>query len=489
MRFIRPSHLLSLVSIPVLLAGPAFSGGPLCTPQMLGSSASGTVRDIVVQDDVVYCAASDSVDLFDVSNPTQPVLLGSWAPGGEGLDSIAVGGDLALVGAKDAGTYVLDVSDPTQPTPVANIPVTAPDWARGVEISGTTGFVGVIAPFGGLLGGDAPFGEIRSYDLADPLNPVLLDTVTAQAPIRTFLDGNRLFAAGGDAFSLFDVSDPSAMTVTGSYAGSPLLFDINDVCASGDLAFVSNRDEPGAVIDLSDPASPFPIAPFGSLGDSVFAVGQTVYIASSRFGGWLSVFDVGNPLAPVELGADFDLGIALSVVSDGELVYTGVVGAMTVLDASACTGSPYTSFCDGSDGTLAGCPCGNAGGEATGCDNPQGTGGVRLAVIAQETGAQNRATLEGGGFPTGSTPTSIVIRSETLEPTPVTFGDGLLCVGVPIVRLAPGFATDGVSMHVIGHGAMAGSGSFYYQLWYRSTPAMFCSPDAFNLSNGTAISW
>ena len=50
-------------------------------------------------------------------------------------------------------------------------------------------------------------------------------------------------------------------------------------------------------------------------------------------------------------------------------------------------------------------------------------------------------------------------------------------------------AIGGVSRHEIGHGTMAGSGTFYYQLWFRNTPAMFCTPDAFNLSNGRALSW
>jgi hypothetical protein len=36
---------------------------------------------------------------------------------------------------------------------------------------------------------------------------------------------------------------------------------------------------------------------------------------------------------------------------------------------------------------------------------------------------------------------------------------------------------------------MVGSGTFYYQLWYRSLPIMFCTPEAFNLSNGRALSW
>jgi len=148
------------------------------------------------------------------------------------------------------------------------------------------------------------------------------------------------------------------------------------------------------------------------------------------------------------------------------------------------------AFCDASDNSLAACPCANPGSPSSGCDIQQATGGVRLSVVEQETASQNRATLAGTGYPVSSLPAAIVIRGAALDPaSPVVFGDGLRCVGVPLVRLAATFASFGSSTHTLGHGAMAGAGTFYYQLWFRNTPAMFCTPDAFNLSNGRALNW
>ena len=150
----------------------------------------------------------------------------------------------------------------------------------------------------------------------------------------------------------------------------------------------------------------------------------------------------------------------------------------------------FPSFCDGADGSLASCPCGNAGNPDTGCDIQQGTGGVRLDVVAQETTPSNRVTMSGTGFPAASSPTAIVIRAPSLDAgAPIVFGDGLRCIGVPLVRLGAAFANAGTSTHTFGHGTMAGSGNLYYQLWFRNTPAMFCTPDAFNLSNGRTLVW
>jgi hypothetical protein len=89
-----------------------------------------------------------------------------------------------------------------------------------------------------------------------------------------------------------------------------------------------------------------------------------------------------------------------------------------------------------------------------------------------------------------SLPPVVVFRSPVLEPLgPAVFGDGLRCVGVPLVRLAIAPATSGVSTHVFGHGAMAPGGTFYYQLAFRNSPAMFCTPEALNMSNGRVLVW
>jgi hypothetical protein len=150
-----------------------------------------------------------------------------------------------------------------------------------------------------------------------------------------------------------------------------------------------------------------------------------------------------------------------------------------------------TSFCDDADRSLAACPCSNPGSPGSGCDIQQGTGGVELSVFSQATFPQNRVTWSGTGFPAASAPTSIVIRAQGLDSAaPVVFGDGLRCIGVPIVRLAATFAGGGSVTHTHGHGTMAGTGPFFYQLWFRNTPIMFCDPmEAFNLSNGRTLTW
>jgi Matrixin len=149
--------------------------------------------------------------------------------------------------------------------------------------------------------------------------------------------------------------------------------------------------------------------------------------------------------------------------------------------------SGFQTFCNGSDNAILFCPCGNSGAGDTGCDNPQGTGGVKAEITVWFPNGPS-ALLTCTGFPPASNPTVVILRGAGLVPTQVIFGDGLRCVDVPIVRLAATSATGGVSNHSFGHGA--GPGTFYYQAWYRSTPISYCDPTAaFNLSSGVAITW
>jgi hypothetical protein len=149
------------------------------------------------------------------------------------------------------------------------------------------------------------------------------------------------------------------------------------------------------------------------------------------------------------------------------------------------------TYCDGNDGSLALCPCGNAGTPDSGCDNAAGTGGVHIAASAftPDGGGGGTVTMVGTGFPAGQTPSVTLIRSPSRENPPVVFGDGLRCIGLTnLVRVTADLAINGQVSLPVNHGA--GAGTFDYQLWYRSNPASYCDPlAAFNLSDAVELVW
>jgi hypothetical protein len=77
----------------------------------------------------------------------------------------------------------------------------------------------------------------------------------------------------------------------------------------------------------------------------------------------------------------------------------------------------------------------------------------------------------------------------------VVFGDGLRCIGSPILRLGLKANMGGASQYpALGDPSVSVSGQVTmpgvrtYQIWYRNAAA-FCTPATFNLTNGVEVTW
>lgn len=185
-----------------------------------------------------------------------------------------------------------------------------------------------------------------------------------------------------------------------------------------------------------------------------------------------------------DLNGDGYDDVAFGVPSDdaGGL-NAGSVRLITGLQSGDLVGS----FCFGN---AADCPCGNGGSGLGGCDIPQATGGYELTVVnhTPDFGGGGTADFVASGYPVMSQPGVTLIRSPVAQAPPAVFGDGLLCLAPPVVRVGATLGIGGSSLNPVMHGA--GAGTYFYQVWVRSTPIMFCDPTAaFNLSNAVSVTW
>jgi hypothetical protein len=184
----------------------------------------------------------------------------------------------------------------------------------------------------------------------------------------------------------------------------------------------------------------------------------------------------------------FDDGAGDALFLAGEFVaFDGVPSAHIARWGDRCASEASVAFCEATDDA---CPCGNGGDGQGGCDTPQGTGGVRLALASLVPGAGTSevATLRGSGFPASTSPAVILLRASDWARDTAPFGDGRACLagpgGVADVRLASG----GTTTHVVTE--QDGAGVRYFQLRYRSNPAAFCDATAaFNTSNAFKVTW
>jgi hypothetical protein len=323
---------------------------------------------IFVEGDTLYVLSRDdmALNIFDISDPTSPALLGTAIDtenGGafsalESAWSVHVADNIAYVASSvDDGFSLIDVSDPTNPIEL------------GVAVDNSEG--GLFTRLGGCR---------------------------AAIPQNNYV---YTISASEDAFSVFDVSDPGnilevavARDNTGGFTGldSPLGMTI-----SGNYAYVaSNNDASLTIIDISNPLAPVEVgvARDQSLGgdftallgaQDVQVINNIAYVVSI-LGDSLTIIDVSDPANPAELGVAIDdeaggtfssLQGAFRLDVEGEIVYVSALldNAITVIDVS----DPTTPIELGSvfDDT--------AGGSISSIEEPFDIWGIGDIVIATST--------------------------------------------------------------------------------------------------------
>jgi hypothetical protein len=169
-----------------------------------------------------------------------------------------------------------------------------------------------------------------------------------------------------------------------------------------------------------------------------------------------------------------------------------ITGSISVTEAIGSACSP-SSFCSGDAAGTACLACNNNGTPGRGCANSSSAIGAQLAgsgnaSVSVDTLVLTASDLTGPG---------LCFQATGLAAVPITFGDGMLCASIGIVRLGVAFPVAGVAsypnvlnpspIHVAG--APVNPGDIrHYQCWYRDA-AVFCSPSTYNTTNGVSVSW
>ena len=219
------------------------------------------------------------------------------------------------------------------------------------------------------------------------------------------------------------------------------------------------------------------------------------------------LFLAGNTLAVAQPHV-FAYNISLSVLHS-QVAATGGFGATahryavpfdilqnsTDHDVSAVlfdgiTGGSNELYCYG-DGTNIACPCSNSGAPTHGCaHSASAIGSWLLQTSGVDSVGVDNVVISVGNVPSGA---PCLFFQGTLQSMGSTFGDGLLCVGGTITRLAVVFATGTTANCPIGLASLGGvpatGGLRTYQAWFRDASPVFCTASTFNLSNGLAIYW
>lgn len=187
----------------------------------------GAARDVAIQGNFIYVADEWGMRVYDITNPLAIHLEGQIETLGiygetTGLD---VSGNYAYLAASGNGVIVMDITNPANPTYVANTP--SAGFTQAVDVSGTTLYVSNAS------------GPIDVYDISNPhAIPPVLDSFDTPGYINGLrADGSTLFASdGGGGVQLINISDPSALTLQQTIATPGFAYYS---VPSGDLLYVA----------------------------------------------------------------------------------------------------------------------------------------------------------------------------------------------------------------------------------------------------------
>ncbi|MBI5363177.1 MAG: hypothetical protein HZA53_08360 [Planctomycetes bacterium] len=192
-------------------------------------------------------------------------------------------------------------------------------------------------------------------------------------------------------------------------------------------------------------------------------------------------------LNSVNGGFDFD--------ARGDRLYLATGGA-TASDTIVVLHRDYAlPMCDGTH-PLFPCPCGNIGLPDQGCANSQNPNGARLVSMNAPFVSSDNTVLQAQGVP-ATTSVLFFQGTATTVPNHLVSGDGLICTGGTIIRIATRAASGGIATYpqnsheldLSVRGAIpAAGGTRYYQGWYRNA-ANFCTPATYNYTNAIRLIW
>jgi hypothetical protein len=241
--------------------------------------------------------SNDALVVFDISNPTSPVEVGSTTSGLNTPTYVYVQGRYAYVADSVNGLVIFDISNPTSPIKV------------GSSTAGLTGPVSIYVQgrYAYLADGNNGNGLVI-FDISNPTSPIKVGSSTAGLadPQSVYVQGRYAYVADeSNGLVTFDISNPTSPVEVGSSTTG--LNEPFFVYVQGRYAYVASFNNNSLVIfDISNPTSPSKVGSSTSgLSQpiSVYVSGRYAYVAS-RGNNSLIVFDISNPVSPIKVGSN-----------------------------------------------------------------------------------------------------------------------------------------------------------------------------------------
>jgi len=238
---------------------------------------------------------------------------------------VIVWGDYAVVADFSSGATVIDINPIDSAYVVKTVDTGANVWdvaTNGIGISGgciytstfdnkmqiidtnpigsahvikevaVTGNMGCLVSSGSYVYlANYPF-TIEIIDVDPPATASIVKSIDTIAPVDVFLDGEYLYVADGNAFSILDIDPPGSASVVGQILMPGWL---DSIAVQGNYVFAGDRALGLDVIDITSVSAPSPVTTILTPGtpESSFATVGNAYIPNYSAG--LQILDLSKP--------------------------------------------------------------------------------------------------------------------------------------------------------------------------------------------------
>jgi hypothetical protein len=306
------------ISATTFTANTEFIIGQVPTGETGSVLTDESPRSVYVQGKYAYVVNSDSnsLQIFDVSNPSLPTFAGSGSTGTQPYSVYVQGKYAYVVNTTSNSLQIFDVSDPSSPVSVGSVLTDVLPYS--VYVQGKYAYV--------VNNNVFLSNTLQIFDVSNPSLPVLVGTVgTDQGPNSVYVQGKYAYVVNlfSGTLQIFDVSDPSSPVSVGTVGTG---IGPYSVYVQGKYAYVVNPTSNSLqIFDVSNPSSPT-FAGSGSTDSqptSVYVQGKYVYVVNNNvfFSGTLQIFDVSDPSSPVSVGTVPTDSNPLSLYVQGKYVY------------------------------------------------------------------------------------------------------------------------------------------------------------------------
>ena len=282
-----------IIGIACVILVVAVIGNVIASVSSISYKASllwSELRDVVVSGQYAYISYAYGLEIYDLSDPTQQVLVSQLAIPGTGRN-LAIDGNTVYFAVGDGGLCIVDVSQPSAPAVLGRCQIDGD--AVAVAVSGNYAYVGSTSL------------NFTVVDITDYNNPsAVADVQTLGGAYDVALMGNYALVAEGDSgVQIIDISTPTAPYAISTVP--PASGKSEAIAVSGTYAFIANYQGNLQVIDLTNPEAPLTWeAGTASRAEDVAVVGNRAYIGNMQGPNshGLDIYDITDPESPTLIG-------------------------------------------------------------------------------------------------------------------------------------------------------------------------------------------